>query len=350
MGGETGQFTLQGVGPVLHWLTLVILCVLPIIGALVLYKLGSLPGSIARARNHPQADAISIYRRLGCLAVILTMVCIAAKADGQSPSPQIQEEYWAFPVSIPMRGHVFRPTGDGPFPLVIMNHGISNNVTDRGYFPQVEFPAAARWFAGQGYLVVVPIRPGYGQTAADIPELGFYSINYTDVGSCTDPNFRDPGLAVARMNQWVIEYMVGQGIALPSGVVVVGQSGGGWGSIALSSENPREVRAIITFEAGRGGRVDGKPNNNCAPDKLVEATRDFGRTSRVPMLWIYTENDTFFGPALSKRMHEAFNGAGGNAKYHLLPPFGSDGHFFIDSPDAIPIWSPLVKSFLENHR
>jgi invasion protein IalB len=51
------------------------------------------------------------------------------------------------------------------------------------------------------------------------------------------------------------------------------------------------------------------------------------------MLWIYIENDTFFGRALSKRMHQAYTEAGGNAEYHLLPPFGSEGHFLIDSPD-----------------
>ena len=111
--------------------------------------------------------------------------------------------------------------------------------------------------------------------------------------------------------------------------------------------NPPPVKAIITFAAGRGGRVDGKPNNNCAPDKLVEATADFGRTSRVPMLWIYIENDTFFGPELSKKMRDAFAAAGGKAEYHLMPPFGTEGHFFIGSPDAIPIWSPLVAKFLD---
>jgi hypothetical protein len=36
------------------------------------------------------------------------------------------------------------------------------------------------------------------------------------------------------------------------------------GAIALSSLNPSQVRAIITFAAGRGGRVDGKPNNKRA--------------------------------------------------------------------------------------
>jgi hypothetical protein len=68
------------------------------------------------------------------------------------------------------------------------------------------------------------------------------------------------------------------------------------------------------------------------------------------MIWIYIENDSFFGPELSKRMHAAYTGAGGSAEYHLMPPFGGEGHYFIDSPDAIPQWSPLVAQFLDKVR
>jgi dienelactone hydrolase len=100
--------------------------------------------------------------------------------------------------------------------------------------------------------------------------------------------------------------MTEQKLIVPDQVMVVGQSAGGWGALALSSQNLPAVRAIIAFAAGRGGHVDGKPNNNCAPDKLVAATAELGRAARTPTLWIYTENDTFFGPALSKRMHDAY--------------------------------------------
>ena len=291
------------------------------------------------------------FKRLSTALILMCAgIMLPAFVNDHPQSIQIQEERWILPVPLPMRGYVVRPVGDGPFPLVVMNHGISRSAEERGYFPPLEFRDAALWFARRGNLVVVPIRPGYGESAADIPELGIYAIDYTSIGECSHPDFRDPGLAIAEMDEWVIDYMVREGLALPDGVIVVGQSGGGWGAIALSSKNPAAVRALITFEAGRGGDLGGKPNNNCAPDKLVEATREFGRTSRIPMLWLYTENDTFFGPALSKRMHEAFSGAGGNAEYHLLPAFRSEGHFLIDSPDALAIWTPLVSHFLDQHR
>jgi dienelactone hydrolase len=272
---------------------------------------------------------------------------VSSRAEDQAAIRPIQEEIWVLPLPLPMFAYLVRPVGDGPFPLAIMNHGVSMNPTGRSFFPLVEFRDAAKWFAKRGYLVVAPVGSGYGAAAIDIPEHGIYGPFFSKIGKCSNPNFRAPGLAIAQVDLWIIEYLTVEKRIVPKDIIVVGQSAGGWASIALSSLNPPQVKAIITFAAGRGGRVDGKPNNNCAPDKLVEVTGEFGRTSRVPMLWIYIENDTFFGPALSKRMHEAFTTAGGKAEYHLLPPFGSDGHFLIGSPDAISIWSPLVTKFLD---
>ena len=280
-------------------------------------------------------------------AVVILVLGAAAFAHAQPAA--IREEVWAIPVTLPTIAYVVRPVGDGPLPLVVMNHGVSLNQRERGFFPLVEFRDAAMWFARRGYMVVAPSGSGYGAAALDEPERGLYSLFFSKIGGCDNPNFRDAGLAVALVDKWIIEYMADQRLIVPDNVIVVGQSAGGWAALALSSQNVPGLRAIITFAAGRGGRVGGKPNNNCAPDRLVAATGEFGRTARVPMLWIYIENDTFFGPALSKRMHEAYTEAGGNAEYHLLPPFGSDGHFLIDSPDAIPLWAPLVGPFLDKH-
>jgi len=285
------------------------------------------------------------------LALLATLVapCVCQSSDNRTLLP-IQEEIWALPLKLPTVAYVVRPVGDGPFPLAVMNHGVSLNARERSFFPLVEFRDAAMWFARRGYMVVAPTGPGYGAGALDAPELGLFSVFYSKIGACENPNFRDAGIAAAALDKWIIDYLTEQKFATPDRAIVIGQSAGGWGAIALSSQNLPSVKAIIAFAAGRGGRVGGKPNNNCAPDKLIEATAEFGRTARAPMLWIYTENDTFFGPDLSKRMLAAYTDAGGNAEYHLMPPFGSDGHFFVDSPDAIAQWSPLVSQFLDKHR
>jgi hypothetical protein len=48
-------------------------------------------------------------------------------------------------------------------------------------------------------------------------------------------------------------------------------------------------------------------------------------------------------------MVEAFQAAGGNVEYRLLSDFGANGHFLIDSADAIQLWAPLVSEFLAKH-
>lgn len=65
------DFKLQAFGPFLHWLTLIVLCVMPVLAAYVIYRLGRLPGAIARERHHPQADAIGICGWMGIVTLVL---------------------------------------------------------------------------------------------------------------------------------------------------------------------------------------------------------------------------------------------------------------------------------------
>lgn len=65
------DFKLQAFGPFLHWLTLIVLCIMPVVLAYAIYRLGGLPGAIARSRNHPQADAINICGWMGILTLVL---------------------------------------------------------------------------------------------------------------------------------------------------------------------------------------------------------------------------------------------------------------------------------------
>jgi pimeloyl-ACP methyl ester carboxylesterase len=71
-------------------------------------------------------------------------------------------------------------------------------------------------------------------------------INGRDQEAISDRDNWDAGLAVALVDLWIIEYMTKEKMAAPKDVVVVGQSAGGWAAIALSSQNPPAVRAIIT--------------------------------------------------------------------------------------------------------
>src|SRR6476619_3877433 len=97
-------------------------------------------------------------RRRYLIAIIACIAALplAALAQQAVPSiaPQVHEEMWAIPSSpVPMLAYLVRPVGGGPFPLVVMNHGVSLDAMGRSYFPVIEFRDAALWFARQGYVV-----------------------------------------------------------------------------------------------------------------------------------------------------------------------------------------------------
>ena len=103
---------------------------------------------------------------------------------------------------------------------------------------------------------------------------------------------------------------------------------------------------MIDFAGGRGGHAP-VPGGVCGADFLVKAAAKYGATARVPLLWITTANDSFFDPALVRRMVEAYNGAGGQATHRALGAFAKDGHSLAGSDSGAGIWEPPVSDFLK---
>lgn len=288
-------------------------------------------------------------------ASLLLAAALAAPAAGEDlagglvrPGPQgpqigaARRQLWLVPLPherLLMHTIVLRPQGDGPFPLAVVNHGSNQNSMARAGFNLAAYHALAYWFVARGYAVALPIRPGHGATG------GPY---FEDQGRCDDAHYRRSGLATADSIQAAVDYLTAQPFIRKTGVLVVGQSAGGWGALALASRNPPMVQAIVNLAGGRGGHVDGRPGNNCAPDRLVAAAGDFGRTARIPTLWLYAQNDSYFAPVLSQRMFAAFRDAGGSAEYRLLPPLGAEGHVRMIGDEAIALWIPILDRFLRS--
>jgi hypothetical protein len=67
----------------------------------------------------------------------------------------------------------------------------------------------------------------------------------------------------------------------------------------LASRYPDLVESVVNFSGGRGGRSYGMANKNCAPERLVEVAGDFGRTTRVPTLWLYRSEPVFWSVSRS---------------------------------------------------
>lgn len=239
-----------------------------------------------------------------------------------------------------MHATLFRPPGPGPFPLVVLNHGSEEDEWRRATMDMPSFPGVTAWFLARGYAVVLPLRPGHGATGGTYLETQ---------GSCGDADFLKSGYATADSIAATVDYMVKQPFIRAAGVIVVGNSAGAWGGLALASRNPPHVSAIIGFAPGRGGHRYNRPGVNCSPDRLVSGAAVYGKTAHIPTLALYAANDTYFPPDLSGRIADAYRSAGGHLEYDLLPPVGGEGHGLILA-DGPATWAPYLEKFLASIR
>lgn len=251
-------------------------------------------------------------------------------------------------VRIPMRdaeggarelaARVCRPAVPPPHPIVVINHGAPPEAARR---PAVMLHACEHetvgWFTARGLAAVLPLRRGYGATG------GRWDEHY---GGCARGDFVRAGRETARDIAAAIAWAVAQPWAMPEGVIVVGQSAGGWGSVALAAIAPSEVSAIVNAAGGRGGQVGRVPGTTCNEPKLIEAAGRLGQGARVTMLWLYTANDSYVAPATAVAMHGAFTRAGGRAELRQLPAWGSDGHGLFFGRGGSRIWGPVLAAFL----
>ena len=265
-----------------------------------------------------------LFRQIQMKSVIFALLlAVAARAALALPSATLKVDVQGTAINV----YLYEPQGTGPFPLLVLSHGSPRNPADRVNFGPQTLHVQAEAYAASGVAVAVPIRRGYGGSGEWVE--GFNTMH---------PDFYLAGLTSADDIDATIAAITKRPEIDGSRVVLMGVSAGGWASIAAATRGG--VRGVVNFAGGRGSssadHVTGEP-------ELIHAASLYGEATSVPELWIYSENDHFFGPALAHGMFDAFTNAGGQATFMTAPPYGDDGHRYIA---AVTSWKPTVDSFL----
>ncbi len=285
--------------------------------------------------KHPFPAAL--LRRLAA-ALSLTTVALSSPALANPPLPAtaldstVNEQVVMLPVqengqSFQFETTIFRPPGEGPFPLLLMNHGKergnpANQKRDR-------FLALSREFVKRGYAVAVPMRRGFSQSNGDYREFG-----------C---NMKDNGQEQADDIVAALDALVKQPWVDRSRIVVAGQSYGGLATMAFGTRHYPGVRGLLNFAGGL--RIDG---GSCDwREALVAAFGNFAASTQLPSLWFYGENDSYFDQPLAQSLQQAYQAAGGPSQLIAYGPFKSDAHGMVGSRDGVSVWLPEVERFLK---
>ena len=227
--------------------------------------------------------------------------------------------------NIELETTVYRPDGDGPFPLVVINHGKAGG--DPRFQGRYRPAQQARYFLQRGYAVVVPMRQGFSKSGGSY--IG---------GGC---NVESNGRVQAGDVKAVLDYLVAQPWVDKDRMLVVGQSHGGWTTLAFGHLNYPGVKGLVNFAGGL--RQEGCPNWK---EALAGGAASYARGTRVPSLWFYGDNDSYFDPPTFHTMFDQYTAAGGPARLVAFGKFGADAHSLFGARTGAAIWQPELNAFL----
>lgn len=241
--------------------------------------------------------------------------------------------------SQPIKVVVWRDNARPRSPFMVLNHGRPASTADMEKMGLVKYTDNSKYFVGLGFAVFVPTRMGYGVSGGE-------DVEYS--GGCNDKRYGPTYEAAAAQSLKVIEFARSRPYVDPARGLAVGQSYGGATAVALAARNPEGIVATVNFAGGGGGDPKGRPGNPCRNDLLEALYAGYGTTARIPSLWLYSENDRYWGKDKPHAWFAGFKAKGAPGLFVQLPPLppelGDDGHAtFTRHPSA---WRPPFEAFL----
>src|SRR5262249_9592660 len=139
---------------------------------------------------------------------------------------------------IGMVTHVYRPLGDGPFPIVVFSHGRGDSEQRQALTAPV-LPGHAHFWLRRGFAVVASIRPGYGETGGVDREAPGHTWRN---GACYgNPDFANTAKRAGAAVRATLEWLRSQPWARHDKILLVGQSVGGLATVGVGAQNPAGV-------------------------------------------------------------------------------------------------------------
>jgi dienelactone hydrolase len=280
-----------------------------------------------------------MFRRLQGVKLALLGLAILCFQTPSYPSELVEEETflkaeiggWSYRLEV----LVIRPAAalDQRWPVALITHGSPRTHSDRPKIRARTMKPQARDLAHRGWLAVAVVRRGFGESEGPFAE-GY---------DCQRPNFRR-ALLTAADDIESIRVAVSQRTDVDmSRVLGIGTSVGGATMLAWAAKRPPGLVGVINVAGGTGSSA---PGLNCDESGLISSLATFGSEVRVPSLWLYAGNDSFFGLDLVRRMHNAFTEAGGPADLQVLANLAPDGHELFARFEGRLLWLPELDRFL----
>lgn len=226
-----------------------------------------------------------------------------------------------------------KPSGNGPFPTIVFNHGSTGRGQNRSLYSRTVAPAiVANYFVERGWVALFPQRRGRGKSG------GVYGEGLASDGSgySCDVDIATAGFERAVQDvDAVVAHLRNRPEVDQDRLAIGGVSRGGILAIAYAGMRPGTFRGAINFNGGWLGR--GCPNHEIVNPTLFER----GAPAGIPTLWLHGSFDQYYRIGHCRGNFERFQSAGGRGKFVAAPM----GHALMFKP---ALWKEHVDRYLDD--
>jgi carboxymethylenebutenolidase len=227
-----------------------------------------------------------------------------------------------------LHGFLWRPSGTGPFPAILWNHGSEK-------YPGSQ-PVLARFYTEHSYVFFAPHRRGQGRSPGPyIQDLVAQAPPFARGRRMIELQDEEVSDVIAALG-----FLKSQPFVDPGRIAISGCSYGGIQTL-LAGEREIGVKALVPFAPG----AMSWDRNPAVADRLSRAVRQL----KAPVFVVQARNDYSLSPinVLSKEAEKKDK----DFRAKIYPPFGStnqDGHWRFCST-ATDVWGSDVLAFLGEH-
>lgn len=263
--------------------------------------------------------------------LLVAIFLIAEPVNGQSNSivekiqiPAKEKIVGGRTEDISLDTTLFRPSGQGPFPTVIFNHGYTG-----GGRRSPAFTALSDALVARGIAVLVPARRGINNSGGSANEPASCDVGENQAAVLHAMDDLDAVVAFAK-SQLYLDL---------NRLLIGGQSRGGILSVVYAARRrDLSVKGIINF-------VGIWNDDRCVAINDALYTEAAG-VLKVPNLWLYAENDRMTSNSSAKRYADIFRNGGGNLTFKLYSHDFGNGHSLVYS--GVRYWSEDLGRFLDS--
>ncbi|UWR08460.1 S9 family peptidase [Ruegeria sp. B32] len=231
---------------------------------------------------------------------------------------------------------IYRPPGDGPFPLALVHHGSTGSGTDPQAFDRF---FSNDWLAdvlnSHGWIAAFPQRRGRGGSD------GLYDEGFAEdrtEGYSTEARLSLAGAERALMDAKAALHALQERPDVSDGsVLLIGFSRGGIVALMQAGDDPGNTAGVINFVGGWMAEGYGDPQINPTLFRRIG-------TFDGPVLSIYGEDDMFYSIEHSLSNLTAMEAMGANSETHIVAvPGYNKGHWVLWWPI---LWEEIVSDYI----